>query len=58
VGTVTVEPLGESRSRVTIELDLVGHGIGKLFAPFARSQARRQVPGDQAKLKQLLEARG
>jgi uncharacterized membrane protein len=58
VGSVTVEPLGESRSRVTVELDLVGHGIGKLFAFFARAQARRQVPADQAKLKQLLEARG
>lgn len=58
VGTVTVEALGESRSRVTVEFDLEGHGIGKLFAPFARGQARKQVPADQAKLKQILEEGG
>jgi uncharacterized membrane protein len=56
VGSVTVEPLGESRSRVTVEFDLIGHGIGKLFAPFARAQARKQVPSDQEKLKHLVEA--
>ena len=58
VGTVTVEPVGDgSRSRVTIELDLEGHGfLGMLFAPLARRQARKQVPQDQAKLKQRLES--
>jgi uncharacterized membrane protein len=57
VGTVTVEPLDDgSRSRVTLELDLQGHGIGKLFAPFARRQAAQQVPHDQAKLKERVES--
>ena len=56
-GTVTVEPLSETRSRVTVAFDLKGHGLGVLFAPFARSQARKQVPNDQAKLKELLESR-
>lgn len=56
-GTFTVEPLGESRSRVTVELDLVGHGLGKLVAPFARSQASKQLPADHQNLKQLLESR-
>jgi len=55
-GTVRVEPLGASRCRVTVDFDLEGHGIGKLFAPFARAQARKQVPADQANLKQLLES--
>ena len=55
-GTVTVEPLGESRSRVTVEFDLIGHGIGKLFVPFVRAQARNQVPVDQQELKRLLES--
>jgi uncharacterized membrane protein len=55
-GTVSVESLGESRSRVTVEFDLAGHGIGKLFVPFVRAQARKQVPSDQQKLKQLLES--
>jgi uncharacterized protein YndB with AHSA1/START domain len=57
VGTVTVEPVGDgSRSRVSIELDLVGHGLGKLVAPFARRQAAREVPQDQEQLKERLEA--
>ena len=56
VGTVTVEPLDDgSRSRVSLEFDLQGHGIGKLFAPFARRQAAKQIPQDQARLKERLE---
>ena len=58
VGSVTVEPVSESRSRVTVAFDLEGHGIiGMLVAPFARSQAQKQVPSDQQKLKQILESR-
>ena len=56
VGTVTVEPAGDGGSRVTLELDLVGHGLGKLLAPLARSQARKQVPADQQRLKERLES--
>ena len=57
VGSITVEPAGEGRSRLTLELDLQGHGLlGILFAPLARSQARRQVPADQQRLKERLEA--
>ena len=56
VGTMYVEPAGESSSRVTIELDLEGHGIGKVFAFFGRRQAAKQVPDDQAKLKERLES--
>src|SRR5919201_3479603 len=56
VGTVTVEPVGDgSRSRVTLRLDLQGHGFGKLIAPLARRDARKQVPKDQARLKERLE---
>lgn len=55
VGKGTVEPAGEG-SRVTIELDFEGHGFGKLIAPLARMQARKQVPKDQAKLKEKLES--
>jgi uncharacterized protein YndB with AHSA1/START domain len=54
VGTVTVEPAGEG-SRVTLEFDLQGHGIGKLFAPLARRQAAKQIPQDQVRLKERLE---
>ena len=57
-GLVTVEPLDDGRrSRVTLELDLVGHGLmGKLVAPLARRDARKQVPKDQARLKERLES--
>ena len=56
VGTVTVEPVGEGSSKVTIELDLQGNGLfGAMLAPLARSQARKQVPKDQLQLKQQLE---
>jgi len=57
VGRGTVEPVGDgSSSRVTLELDFTGHGIGKLLAPLARNQARKQVPKDQQQLKQRLES--
>jgi uncharacterized protein YndB with AHSA1/START domain len=56
-GTVTVEPAGEGGSKVTIELDLQGHGLlGAILAPLARSQAAKQVPEDQGRLKQRLES--
>jgi uncharacterized membrane protein len=57
VGTVTVEPVGDgSKARVSIELDLVGHGIGKLIAPFARMQAGKSIVDNQERLKAKLEA--
>jgi uncharacterized membrane protein len=57
-GTITVEPVGDgSRSRVTFEMDFTSHGLGgKLIAPMARKQAAKQVPKDQAKLKERLES--
>jgi uncharacterized protein YndB with AHSA1/START domain len=55
-GTYTVDPIGESGSRLNSELDLKGHGIGKLFAPLALRQAAEQVPVDQARFKELLES--
>jgi hypothetical protein len=54
-GTIMVDPSGTG-SRVTFQMQLVGHGIGKLMAPFAMMQARKQVPKDQLKLKQRLES--
>ena len=57
VGTITVEPLDDGkRSRLTLEMDLVGHGFGKLVAPLARRQAAREVPKDHIALKQKLES--
>src|SRR5262245_37064053 len=57
-GAMTVEPIdGGARSRVTIDMELVGHGLfGKLLAPVASRDARKNVPKGQAKLKERLEA--
>lgn len=55
-GRGTVEPVADgSRSRVTFEMELTGHGFGKLIVPFVRRQAAKQVPLDQARLKERLE---
>ena len=57
VGKGSVEPVeGGTKSRVTINLDFEGHGVGKLMVPVARSQARKQVPKDQQRLKERLES--
>jgi uncharacterized protein YndB with AHSA1/START domain len=53
-GTVTVAP-ADAGSRVTLELDFEGHGLGKLLLPLVRRQARKEVPQDQQLLKQRLE---
>jgi hypothetical protein len=56
----TIEPLDDgARSRVTIELDFEGHGIGRLLVPLVvRRQAQKEVPRNQRRLKQLLESGG
>jgi uncharacterized protein YndB with AHSA1/START domain len=56
MGTVTIEPSGERGSKMTLELDLQGHGLlGMIVGPLARSQARKVVPEDQRRLKERLE---
>ncbi len=55
-GTVTVEPVGEASSRLTLNLDFEGHGLGKLLLPLVRMDAKKQVPKDQQRLKERLEA--
>jgi uncharacterized membrane protein len=57
VGSVDIEPIGESRSKLTVNFDLVGANLmGKLMAPLARGQARKQVIKDHEQLKAKLEA--
>ena len=57
VGRATIAPVGDgSSSRVSLVLDFEGRGIGKVFVPLARSQARKQVPKDQQRLKERLES--
>ncbi|HEY4428271.1 MAG TPA: SRPBCC family protein [Solirubrobacteraceae bacterium] len=54
---VTVEPLSDNtRSRVIIDLDFAGYGIGKLLVPLVvRRQAASEMPENMKRLKQQLE---
>ena len=54
----TVEPIDDgARSRVTIALDLHGHGIGKLLVPLVvRAQARKEMATNIRNLQQRLES--
>jgi hypothetical protein len=54
----TIEALeGGARSRVTIELNLYGRGIGKLLLPlFIRRMAEREMPLNAQRLKERLES--
>ena len=58
VGTIVVEPAGDgSRSKVTFTIEFEGHGLGgRVLVPLAKSQARKQIPQDQARMKKLLES--
>ena len=54
---VLVEPLAGSRSRLTISVDFTGHGIGKILVPLmVRREARKEMPGNMAALRQNMEA--
>jgi hypothetical protein len=53
---LTVEPLGDARSRVTIAVDFEGRGIGRVLVPLlVRRQASKEMPRNLEKLKQRLE---
>ena len=55
---LTVEPLTESSSRLTIAVDFDGHGIGKLLVPLIiRRRAHKEMPANVDALKRRLEAR-
>jgi hypothetical protein len=53
----TIEPLDNgARSRVTINLDFDGHGIGKVLVPLVvQRQARKEMPLNVQRRKERLE---
>ena len=53
-----IEPLESgTRSRVTIKLELEGHGIGKVLLPlFVRRKVQAEMPRNRQRLKERLEA--
>ena len=54
---VLVEPVSDSRSRLTITVDFTGHGIGKILVPLmVRPEARKEVPANVTALKRRVEA--
>jgi uncharacterized membrane protein len=56
LGSISVEPLdGGTRSNLTLEFELKGHGVGVLFAPIARANARKEIPKSHQRLKEILE---
>jgi len=55
-GRRPVEPLADTRSRLTIAVDFDGHGVGKLLLPLVvRRQARKEMPANLATLRARLE---
>jgi hypothetical protein len=55
---LNVEPVTDSRSRLTISVDFAGHGVGKILVPLmVRREARKEMPGNMKVLKQKIEAR-
>ncbi len=54
---LTVEPLTDSTSRLTIAVGFEGHGIGKILVPLlVRRQAQKEMPANIATLKRRIEA--
>ena len=54
---LTVVPLSDERSRLTISVDFEGHGIGRILVPLmVRREARKEMPANLATLKARLEA--
>jgi uncharacterized protein YndB with AHSA1/START domain len=55
---LTVEPLSDTRSRLTIAVDFEGHGIGRVLVPLlVRREAQKEMPANLAMLKQRLETK-
>ena len=53
---LTVEPLTDGTSRLTIAVDFEGHGIGKILVPLlVRRQAQKEMPANLATLKDRIE---
>jgi hypothetical protein len=53
---VTVEPLAEGRSRLTITIGFEGRGVGRILLPrVVAAEARKEMPENLAKLRRQLE---
>ena len=53
---VVVEPVADSRSRLTITIGFEGHGVGRILLPLVvAAEARKEMPQNLAKLRRQLE---
>ena len=53
---LTVDPLTDTRARLTIAIDFDGHRVGSLLVPaVVRREARKEMPANPATLEQRLE---
>lgn len=53
---LTVEPVTNRRSRLSIAVDFTGHGVGKVLVPLiVRREARKEMPRNLEALKKRLE---
>jgi uncharacterized membrane protein len=58
-GTITLTSLENgTRTRVDVQLEFAGHGLGVLLLPLVHRDARREVPKNLNALKQRLESNG
>lgn len=56
VASCTIEPLdGGERARLTMSLELEARGLGKLLIPIATPRARKALPRQLKKLKEILD---
>jgi len=54
---VAVEPVSDTRARLTISVEFEGHGIGRLLVPvIVEREARKEMPANLAALKQRVES--
>lgn len=53
---LSVDPLADTRSRLSVSVDFEGHGVGRLLVPLVvRRQARKEMPQNLTTLKKHLE---
>ena len=57
-GVVTFEPVGESQTRINVEMDVEGESGTENVAGDLLGVVRAQVRGDLERFKQLIESRG
>lgn len=54
---IAVQAVGDAHSRVSIDVDFEGHGIGKVLVPLVvRRQAAKEMPANVQRLKSRLES--